>query len=511
MKEKGEVKTPETSADPSNDRMGKEQASDYDFIREQIKERPINRKRLLRRTLLTAGLAVIFGVIACITFLLLEPLLSKMVSSDKEVEMTVVSLPAPAEEEEEIPQVEISEDGGDKIHAQSVNVGEEEENPVVEVETPIEEMSLSDEDVETGETVAAPAAGEEPVQGQSIPAPTVIYERAELELEDYRQLYRGMYAMSEEVSKSLVTITGVSSNEDWLSESFQSTRQEVGLIIAENGYELLILADSSRLQNVDSIHVTFYDGSSGSLREKSVDKETGLAVYAILLNSLSDEMRIHASDATAVLGSSYASSILGNAVIAVGSPLGTTSVGYGAVTSVNRLISYSDASYQLLTTDITGSENGSGILVNLRGQVVGVICQQNAGEGMENLIHAFGISSIRKLVENLTNAVELPSLGVYFSEVPADVAEELGIPKGVCVTRLEMDSPAMKAGLLKGDIIQMIGGMQCATAVDFMNALQSQVPGESTEIIYARTNGESYRSVTLDVILGEKDTAPAEH
>jgi len=486
----------------------KETASDYNFIREQIKERPINRKRLFRRTMLTAGLAVIFGVIACITFLLLEPLLSKMISSDKEVEMTVVSLPAPAEEEEEIPEVEISEDGGDKIHAQSVGEEGGEEISVVEVETPIEDMTLSDDEVGNGEDEVPAGTGEETVPGQDTPVAPVVYERVELELEDYRQLYRGMYAMSEEVSKSLVTITGVSSNEDWLSESFQSTRQEIGLIIAENGYELLILADSSRLQNADSIRVTFSDGSGGELREKSIDRDTGLAIYAILLSGLSDEMRIHASERTAVLGSSYASSILGNAVIAVGKPLGTTSVGYGAVTSVNRMISYSDASYQLLTTDISGSETGSGILVNLRGQVVGVICQQNAGEGMENLIHAYGISSIRKLVENMTNGVKLPSLGLYVSEIPVEVSEELGIPKGVCVTQLEMDSPAMKAGLLKGDVIQMIGGMQCSTVTDYMNALQSQSPEESTEIIYARTNGESYRSVTIEIVLGEKDTTP---
>ena len=49
------------------------QATDYDFIREQIKERPVNRKKIFRRMLFTAGMAVLFATIACITFLLLEP------------------------------------------------------------------------------------------------------------------------------------------------------------------------------------------------------------------------------------------------------------------------------------------------------------------------------------------------------------------------------------------------------------------------------------------------------
>ena len=55
-----------------------EQNQNYEMIRERMKERPINRKKLMRRTIITVSMAVIFGVFACLTFLLLEPVFSNL-------------------------------------------------------------------------------------------------------------------------------------------------------------------------------------------------------------------------------------------------------------------------------------------------------------------------------------------------------------------------------------------------------------------------------------------------
>ena len=46
---------------------------EYEFVHETIKKKPVNKKKLLRRTVLTAALAVVFGLVACVTFLLIEP------------------------------------------------------------------------------------------------------------------------------------------------------------------------------------------------------------------------------------------------------------------------------------------------------------------------------------------------------------------------------------------------------------------------------------------------------
>ena len=57
-------------------------ASDYEFLQERIKERPINKKKLLQRTIITAASALLFGAVACLAFLLLEPMLSNWLYPD---------------------------------------------------------------------------------------------------------------------------------------------------------------------------------------------------------------------------------------------------------------------------------------------------------------------------------------------------------------------------------------------------------------------------------------------
>ena len=486
-KVKDKEKEKEVSADTQKE------TSDYDFIREQIRERPINRKKLMQRFLVAAGMALVFGLVACLTFFFLEPKLSKWLSGDEDMELKIVELSEHTEEEEE-------------YQAQIIQEDEEPEQLVIE--TPIDQMSLTDEDM-----VSANQA-EENVSQNTVPEPPpeppkddlqpqIVYEQVPLELEDYRQLYRKLYALSREVSKSLVTVTAQPDAEDWMASADASEYQTIGVIVGENGYEMLILADSENLTGAENINVRFVDGSRGKLTQKAIDTDTGLGIYAIPLSSIDKATKDNVTWAT--LGSSYTSSILGNAVMAVGNPLGVSSICYGAVTSASKLVTMRDASYQLLTTDIYGSENASGVIVNIRGQIAGIICQHHNDPGMENMIYAYGISSIRKLIENLSNGKERAWLGLELGEILPETAQDLNIPQGVYIDQVEMDSPALAAGLAKGDIIQKIGDIPVSSVNDYMSVLQSLDPGTEIKIIYARPAGVEYKEMEIEITLGKRD------
>ena len=492
-KEKTEEKKAEKTSVETTDKAGRQEASDYDFIREQIRERPVNRAKLLRRFILTAGMALVFGLVACLTILFLEPKLSSWLNADEEMELKSVELPENTEEEEEY----------------SVHVIPDEEDPEqLVIETPIKQMSLNDEDV-----LSANQA-EENVSANKTPEPTptpvpednepkIVYEQVPLELEDYRQLYRKMYALSKEVSKSLVTVSVSPDITEWNNVADASAYQTVGMIVGQNGYELLILADSEKLTDPENLNVRFSDGSRGKITEKAHDADTGLAVYAIKLSDLSDATQENITAAT--LGSSYSSSILGNAVMAVGNPLGVSSICYGAVTSASKVVSMSDASYQIMTTDIYGSEDASGVIVNIRGQVTGIICTGHNDPGMENMIYAYGISSIRKLIEDLSNGRDRAWMGLEIAEITQEISQDLGLPQGVYIDQVELDSPALAAGLAKGDIIVKIGDITISSVNDYMNTLQSMEPGTVAQVSYLRSSGAEYKTMEAEVTLGKRE------
>ncbi len=487
--------------DISSEAAGKnapEEKSDYDFIREKIRERPVNKKKLVKRSLFTSGMAVLFGVIACLTFLLMEPLLSKWISSDQDIKLMPVELNENMEEEEY--PVEAVRPVDDPEPSQATEPADSENSSVpvqIEVEKPIEEMSLSDDDVEnsSGDNSASPGT-----TSATEPSPVATPVDREVELEDYMQLYRKMYSMSGEVSKSLVVLTADQGIDDWLNEEELRMRRTTGVIIGENGYELLILADSRRIttSSEDGLTMRFSTGdSTRNVYMRRIDHETGLAVYAIKLSAIPEGAKDSYTIAT--IGNSSARSITGNAVIAAGMPLGSSSVCYGSVTSAQTKISETDASYHLLTTDIYASVDASGILTNVRGQVVGIICSDHHESGMENLIYAYGISSIKQLIEDLSNSQERIYLGNHLAEVPTDVMLAYDVPEGVYITDVDMDSPAMKAGLNRGDVIVKIGDMPVNTVDEYMSALHNCDPGENIKVEYARTNGTQYVQMSVEV------------
>lgn len=428
--------------------MEEKQNQDIEFIKEKVKERPLNRKKLLKRTVLTASMAVIFGLIACLTFLVLEPVFTNLLYP-----------------EEEPQQVELKEE----------NINEEmrPEDMILEEETESE----------------APAIQQ------------TVVEKVELELSDYQRLHRLMYSLTQQAAKSMVTVTGVETDMDWFDNIYENQGQTSGLIVAENGKELLILTDYATIADVDLVEVTFLDGTLAEAEQKGVDEETGFAIVSVAFENIEEKTR--EAIQTATLGGS-GSSLLGSPVIAMGRPLGASaSVVYGMVTSTDTWANLADHNVRVLTTDMIGSSSGSGVLINLSGQVVGIIRPGGKkGTPRDTLIAAYGITDLRKMIEKLSNGQEIAHMGVMGTDVPEEVSDKLGVPMGAYVTGIRMDSPAMQAGIQSGDVIVKLGTTDISSFSDYQEAMMNLSPDSSVTVKVMRQGMEEYQEMPIDVILG---------
>ena len=75
-------------------------------------------------------------------------------------------------------------------------------------------------------------------------------------------------------------------------------------------------------------------------------------------------------------------------------------------------VSKIDAEYGILTTDIVGSEKGSGVLLNTEGELIGVIAQSFALGDSKNMVTGLAISQIKELIETLSNNQSIVYMGV---------------------------------------------------------------------------------------------------
>lgn len=430
-----------------------------EFMIEKIKERPVNKKRLIRRTIITAAMAVIFGLIACFTFLVLEPVINNWLYPEEEPQIVVF----PEDQEEMSPEDMLS----DNMLSEN------------EPDTPPEPVALEAEQI------------------QEILASLI------LSRDNYRQLYTAMSGYTDELNQSMVTVTGVSSDLDWFNNVTENKNQSSGVIIANNGKELLILADYLPIKDSEKLTLSFHNNVQAQAQLKQYDSTTNLAVLSVNLSELKPEM-IEDSIKIASLGSSNVKNIVGMPVVAMGSPMGTNgSVCYGIVSSAAGQLLAVDANYKLLVTDIYGSQNAGGVLFNLQGEVVGIITSGQNTTDMKNIITAYGISELKKLVGKMSNGSRIAYLGISGIAVSRDAHENLKVPYGAYVKDVVMDSPAMLAGIQQGDVIVAMGEESVLNFSEYSNLLMGLEAGQTVELTVMRQVQDEYKEMSFNIVLGE--------
>ena len=413
----------------------------YSFIREIVKKKPLDKRGLLRKILSLAGAAVLAGVVASFVFVWMVPVAELMVNGDS----SRVSFP---EDEEE---------------------------------TSTSSQSVID--------------SSQPAQETPMPA-----SQPEIGLEEYRQLYKDMLAVAEKPKRALVTVVGISSEMDYFNQNYENQKQISGLLAADNGQDLFILTEYRVVENVERIQVTFYDGSTVDAIYQRHDANTGLTILKVGLSELEDSTREGIE--LAPLGSSYGVT-QGEPVMAIGSPMGySDSVAYGVITSVTNKISTLDTEYNLLTTDINGSGEGSGVLINLDGEIIGIIAQSYSTED-KDIITALAVSQIKDLIESLSNDEARPYIGIKGQDVTAQISHRTGIPKGVLVTAVQADSPAMLAGMKEYDVVVKIGEDEISSFRQYRDRLDQLTPGQTVILTAMRRGAEGYAEVEFEVTVGE--------
>ena len=414
---------------------------EFSFVKEKIKKQPFYQNKTLRRAALQLIFSVVCGAVACFVFVIVHPWMERTFG---EQEMTEITIPQ-----------------------------EEEEETVTEPQEETED--------------------EEPV---------VITEPRELEVEDYADLYTKLKEVADTAGKSLVTVTASSSGTDWFNETYESRRELSGLLVGNNGVELLILASYSQVEGADTLQAAFADGSTLAAVLENYDSVTDLAVLSVNLADVEEDTL--ESIRMAELGSSK-SLKAGEPVIAVGSPAGIAgSVKYGNLVASGYKVSVIDGEYNLLITDMERSEKGSGVLLNLSGQVIGLLEDSYLNSSNEGALTAYAISDMKDIIEHLSNSQDLVYMGIHGTDVTEEISEAQGIPAGVYVTGMEADSPAMNSGIQAGDIITEINGKTITSLSQIREMLLKFSREQVIQVVVMRQGKDGYKeiecSVTLNVL-----------
>lgn len=412
---------------------------EFSFMNEKIKDKPFYKKKWVKILAATVALAVIFGLISSAVF----SKVSDWIETKKEQEaMTDIKIPQDTVEESVAPEVTDSET----------------------------EPSISE---------------------------TIVVD-PQITVEDYMVLYANFRGLAKDVQKSLVTVTALNNDVDWFNEEYQNRGQCSGMIIGDNGVELLVLTKYSNIESCDGINVTFVDDTIVNAVLKKYDVTTNLAVISINLSDISENTKAKIVKAT--LGNSIRLEA-GTPVLAIGRADGSEdSMKVGTLTSTHNKQSVVDAEYTILVTDMMKNAGADGILINLNGEVIGIMQEQHLSSNMENVLTAYGISDIKSLLEHLSNNQDIAYLGIKGVSVTNEALKS-GVPSGVYVTEVQIDSPAMKGGIQSGDVIQAINGQKVLSMSELSDVLSRLSNRQNITLEVRRLTRDGYKKTNYQTSL----------
>ena len=214
------------------------------FMQEEIKKRPLNRRKMVRRMTYVAVMAAVFGAVACLFFLLLEPIFNRMLYPEEAV--TGVTYP-----EERI---------AEEVTPEEMLVNEEEKAATEEQERIRAEVERYLSDKEKGAEAA-------------------------------ERMYTSLRQVAAEARYFLVDVSEISSDTDWFNDPHETRGTASGMIIAKTDSEIQVLVYAPNIDSANKIQVTLFDGSSVEAEIRARDRASGLAVLSAGISDVDNAVR----------------------------------------------------------------------------------------------------------------------------------------------------------------------------------------------------------------------------
>ncbi|HTX54149.1 MAG TPA: DegQ family serine endoprotease [Candidatus Baltobacteraceae bacterium] len=264
-----------------------------------------------------------------------------------------------------------------------------------------------------------------------------------------------------------------------------------GVIVDKRGY---ILTNNHVVEQADEIEVRLGDKRKFKATVVGRDPKTDLAV--IKVDAQGDLPTAKLGDSSKLRQAEW--------VMAIGNPFGLDqTVTVGVVSAVGRtgmgITMYED----FIQTDASiNPGNSGGPLINLNGEVVGINTAISAtGHGIG---FAIPVNMAREISDRLIaqGKVVRGWLGIGIQDLSEDLASQFGVPpdSGVLVGNVMKDSPAEKAGMKTGDIIQEFKGVKITNVRQLQGEVAKSPVNQPAPVKIVRDK----QPMTLTIVLGEQ-------
>jgi len=269
-----------------------------------------------------------------------------------------------------------------------------------------------------------------------------------------------------------------------------------GVIISKDGY---IVTNNHVVDGADEIGVTINHRDKEYLAKViGRDKGSDLAV-----------IKIEAKDLHPITMSNINDVELGDVVFAIGNPFGVgQTVTQGIVSALNKYGVGINQYENFIQTDASiNPGNSGGALIDSRGALIGInsaILSQSGGNN--GIGFSIPIDMVKNIVSKLIldGEVQRGFMGVNISKVTKELEDLYHHKNGAIITNVQVDSPAFKAKLQRGDLIYAIDGKEVENPHELQKIVTSYRPYDEITLSIERDNQEITKKLKLSSLNGDK-------
>jgi Do/DeqQ family serine protease len=291
------------------------------------------------------------------------------------------------------------------------------------------------------------------------------------------------------------------------------TQESLGSGVIIDGDKGLVLTNAHVIAGATSITLRLQDGRALEAEAVGSNPDFDLAVLRVVPDKegKADPAARHLPSVQ--MGDS-ADLMVGETVIAIGNPYGYNStVTTGVVSALNRAVKTEDGLYtDFVQTDAAiNPGNSGGPLLNLKGELVGVTTAIRADA--QGIGFAIPINKAKKAVAELlshgqVSPVWLGLLGQNLDQRTAGYLGRAGV-RGMLVTEVFDNSPAARAGIKPGDVIETMGTVDVEDKEQFASILRNYTSGETIDLRLFRDGAQMTLKAKADPLTPEMMTSQA--
>jgi serine protease Do len=258
-----------------------------------------------------------------------------------------------------------------------------------------------------------------------------------------------------------------------------------GVVVDERGYAV---TNRHVIKGADRIVVRLADGTEVVAQVHVEDEEHDLAVLYLPARKKLQELPF-------APGSDL---MVGETVITVGHPFGyVNTVSTGIVSAVGREVKMPSGEVlsNCIQTDASiNPGNSGGPMLNVNGELIGINVALR--DGAQGIAFALNSDMVQAVLARHLSAVRMARVqhGLSCRE---KVGEEGQPRQWVVVEQVAEKSPAAKAGLKKGDVIQKLNGRAVFNRFDVERAFWDYHPGDRVEATVVRDGKETQAALVL--------------